>query len=497
MSDCNFTGSIPEGNTHLQQLQKLDLSASNIRGSIPAAFFASLESVQLVNMNWNQFEGSIPTEIGMMTKMSSLQLYRSYLSGTLPSQIGKLSLLEIMDLGENQLSGSIPSELGRLTLLRTITIEGNQFSGTLPTELYQLERLRKLNLASNQLEGDIHLNLEAIAQCDWSGLNSAYCARVCPPCLLSEFEVQPCDDMGHNQQCVPGYYFLPLLLVFFLAVAFALKRISPSGTPPSWFALEALMSVLSLADFATDVAFTLTIATNNTGTSTSFDTLVYQRVRLAAVLVLIFYVVVCFVVSVLVVSVSVVAAEKRSSSIRDYRLRAQTTASSFDTVAPPEYLVPPSTKMSSLFWKLLPASPKFAQRVQENTFLLSFVVTFCAINIRMIPFVVQGGDVDQEDQDILTSLSASSVSFQKASSFSVPSQEVEPTRRFEQQQRLVSLRTVVGLLTVILEDIPFISLHVVVLLLGGTRHLTVVSALVVSVISLIVECARIAFAFVS
>mmetsp|Transcript_4218 Transcript_4218/g.9517 ORF Transcript_4218/g.9517 Transcript_4218/m.9517 type:complete len:138 (-) Transcript_4218:153-566(-) len=65
------------------------------------------------------FEGTISTEVGLLTNLVILDLSKnSPLGGAIPSQIGDLSSLTSLELAENDLSGPMPTEIGRLTNLR-------------------------------------------------------------------------------------------------------------------------------------------------------------------------------------------------------------------------------------------------------------------------------------------------------------------------------------------------------------------------------------------
>ena len=111
------------------------------------------------------FKGSIPTEIGKLTNLTSL--YISYLSdfsnptilglpkpqgGTLPSEIGKLTRLQSLTLNSITIKGSIPSSIGKLTLLQSLRLSVNAngvegFKGSIPTEIGKLTNLISLQVS--------------------------------------------------------------------------------------------------------------------------------------------------------------------------------------------------------------------------------------------------------------------------------------------------------------------------------------------------------------
>jgi Leucine-rich repeat (LRR) protein len=59
----------------------------------------------------NQLNGTIPTELGALSKLTQLFLYNNQLNGSIPSSLGLLDL-SFLYLYGNQLSGKIPSSLG-------------------------------------------------------------------------------------------------------------------------------------------------------------------------------------------------------------------------------------------------------------------------------------------------------------------------------------------------------------------------------------------------
>jgi hypothetical protein len=73
--------------------------------------------------------GKIPTEIGLMTRLTAAWLHSNLLKGTIPSEIGRLTNMVFLSLDDNMLSGTIPSELGLLTNLGNLYLLGNNLTG--------------------------------------------------------------------------------------------------------------------------------------------------------------------------------------------------------------------------------------------------------------------------------------------------------------------------------------------------------------------------------
>jgi len=60
------------------------------------------------------------------------------LAGSIPSQLGQLSGLQTLNLAENTLTGSIPCQLGQLNSLQFLALTENTLTGSIPCQLGQL-----------------------------------------------------------------------------------------------------------------------------------------------------------------------------------------------------------------------------------------------------------------------------------------------------------------------------------------------------------------------
>ncbi len=103
----------------------------------------------------NNLTGPIPPELGNLSNLEALWLFRNELSGTIPAELGNLSALEDLNLGGNQLTGSIPPELGQLSSLEELGASNNNLTGSIPPELGQLTSLQRLSLRENDLSGQL------------------------------------------------------------------------------------------------------------------------------------------------------------------------------------------------------------------------------------------------------------------------------------------------------------------------------------------------------
>ena len=105
------------------------------------------------------FNGTLPTEFGLLSGLTSLTSFRSKdFFGTLPTEVGLLTNLnEKFDFSANTFSGRLPSEIGQMTKLESeFNVACNEFSGDLPTQIGQLQELIfDLKLNNNEFAYEI------------------------------------------------------------------------------------------------------------------------------------------------------------------------------------------------------------------------------------------------------------------------------------------------------------------------------------------------------
>jgi len=159
LTKTNFSGTLPSSIGNLKMLSTIDLSYCNFSGSIPDSM-ASLTQLVYLDMSWNMFSGSIPV-FSMAKNLTKLDLSSNNLTGQITStQWEELLKLEDLYLYENSLNGSIPVSLFSLPSLRYLELWSNQFSGQLKefsnVSSYMLEYIY---LDDNQLEGPIPMSI--------------------------------------------------------------------------------------------------------------------------------------------------------------------------------------------------------------------------------------------------------------------------------------------------------------------------------------------------
>ncbi|CDP00255.1 unnamed protein product [Coffea canephora] len=136
----------------------LHLNSNNFSGSLPSSL-GNLSSLGTMDLTSNHFSGSIPHSIGNLMNLVNLYLENNVLTGYIPKCIGNLQALQDLKLSNNLLTGGIPFSIGKLSSLRSILLDNNHLTGRIPSSFGQLKSLVTLSLQNNQLEGPVRSNL--------------------------------------------------------------------------------------------------------------------------------------------------------------------------------------------------------------------------------------------------------------------------------------------------------------------------------------------------
>ena len=150
----SLSGSLPTELGQLSELRTLDLMGNTLSGPVPPQL-GDLDELRSLSLHRNRLTGPIPGRLGQLAELERLDLSRNIFSGAIPPELGELANLVSLDFGRNEISGSIPPELGDLASLTNLRITDNLLSGAIPPELGDLNILAELDLARNQLSGRI------------------------------------------------------------------------------------------------------------------------------------------------------------------------------------------------------------------------------------------------------------------------------------------------------------------------------------------------------
>lgn len=153
-------------------------AGTDVEGTIPTELGLATQLTSLIFIYSSEnLVGTIPTELGLLTRLTKLVLNHIDLSGTIPSELGRLTELLHLDIvkpaafpAQNPISDRIPTELGLLTKLTRLSLSGYQLTGNIPTQLAFCSDLVSIFLGTNRLNGAIPTELGLLTRLTALGL---------------------------------------------------------------------------------------------------------------------------------------------------------------------------------------------------------------------------------------------------------------------------------------------------------------------------------------
>ncbi|KAG4213329.1 hypothetical protein ERO13_A01G049266v2 [Gossypium hirsutum] len=153
-SACSISGIIPSEIGNLSRLISIELVENKLTGTIPTTI-GGLKELQSLSLENNKLEGSIPFELCHLNKLAFLLLTNNKLSGPIPACLGNLISLRNLFLGSNMFSSSIPSSWKGLNDLLILNLSYNSLSGPLPIDMGKWKALTSMDLSNNQFSSNI------------------------------------------------------------------------------------------------------------------------------------------------------------------------------------------------------------------------------------------------------------------------------------------------------------------------------------------------------
>lgn len=134
-------------------LSYINLEANVMTGTIPETLFR-FSNLTFLSLAHNDLWGTLPLssdESVSWPPLHILSLSRNRLSGPLfPAFLLQMTAsLAILDISFNEFSGTIPTEIGNLTKLERIDAMSNRFRGTIPTSMQSLDPNLLFNFSDN------------------------------------------------------------------------------------------------------------------------------------------------------------------------------------------------------------------------------------------------------------------------------------------------------------------------------------------------------------
>ena len=133
LANHRFIGTLPSELGKLVSLKTIDFSQNLIEGTIPPEI-AALPHLEKLSLKQNLLSGYVPLFGSRM--LQEIRLANNGLYGSLPSDIGQRhDRLSFLDLTGNSMHGKIPESIGLMKSLNTLSLSNNRFSGTIPGAL--------------------------------------------------------------------------------------------------------------------------------------------------------------------------------------------------------------------------------------------------------------------------------------------------------------------------------------------------------------------------
>ncbi|KAK5844349.1 hypothetical protein PVK06_000485 [Gossypium arboreum] len=153
-SAYSISGIIPSEIGNLSRLISIELVENKLTGTIPTTI-GGLKELQSLSLENNKLEGSIPFELCHLNKLAFLLLTNNKLSEPIPACLGNLISLRNLFLGSNMFSSSIPSSWKGLNDLLILNLSYNSLSGPLPIDMGKWKALTSMDLSNNQFSSNI------------------------------------------------------------------------------------------------------------------------------------------------------------------------------------------------------------------------------------------------------------------------------------------------------------------------------------------------------
>nr|AJG42089.1 LEPR3 [Brassica napus] len=139
----------PVHQTRFSKLRIIDISHNRFSGMLPSNFFLNWTAMHSIGKDGDQSNGNY---MGTYYYFDSMVLMNK---GVEMELVRILTIYTALDFSENEFEGVIPSSIGLLKELHVLNLSGNAFTGRIPSSMGNLSSLESLDLSRNKLTGAI------------------------------------------------------------------------------------------------------------------------------------------------------------------------------------------------------------------------------------------------------------------------------------------------------------------------------------------------------
>ena len=191
----NLDGTIPTDIRKLSELRTLNLRNNQLNGMLQHAVF-QIHTLQYIDLSINSITGPLPTKLSM-PNLTTLVLRMNHLTGSITA-VWNAPKLQILNLENNQLTGNLPKGISSLQSVLELTLEQIHLTGPLPASYGKLSNLSVLWLYQNRFR---HNSIPK----SWSGLKSLTDIRLdglrgsIPSTIAQDWPTIRNIDLGNGQ----------------------------------------------------------------------------------------------------------------------------------------------------------------------------------------------------------------------------------------------------------------------------------------------------------
>ncbi|CAL5356835.1 unnamed protein product [Camellia sinensis] len=142
---------------NLRFLEHLDLSNNQFHGVIPSCLVNFSENLLVLNLQGNNFSGTIPQTFRQASKLRTLDVSNNKLHGELPRSLANCTNLEILNVGHNSIVDVFPYWLENLPQLKILVLKDNRFHGPIaePRKRSVFTKLHIIDVSHNNFTGTL------------------------------------------------------------------------------------------------------------------------------------------------------------------------------------------------------------------------------------------------------------------------------------------------------------------------------------------------------